>query len=349
MSFSVRGLLDLDSLECVLELVGPIGAAWLCCTSRIAASCKNAEAFWRSAYQMRERDLMGPPTPDILRSADPSETQPVANTCWRIRFAELYGPEVAKESRREELRQALLAQGLQLRNDSALCAEYVAKGRASVPGGLARVVSTMAEMNFYFTKTTYSDDHMTIQESLHERAWADADAALACGEEEEMNVETYFERFDRHKISEIAKQCALRRYAQQVLDVPLEYLRCAQERLLKQAPHSLKHPLQNLFAGDLQAAWVPPWESSEKPDERRVRLREAARLTQQHLEDSLQGHIEALRRLAQDGQQGESLELPSSISSGARAMLHGVAEDLGLLHESRGVGSTRALVVTRIA
>jgi hypothetical protein len=71
-------------------------------------------------------------------------------------------------ARYEELKDALHALNLVLRNDSRVCAEYVIDGTYSGPGtcqdkridgyvALEQVVAMMGEMNFLFTHTKYSD------------------------------------------------------------------------------------------------------------------------------------------------------------------------------------------------
>jgi hypothetical protein len=83
-----------------------------------------------------------------------------------------WGPSVLAErfERYMELKKKLEDEGLELRDDSKICAEYIVHGYYDGPdmdedGDLECVVAMMIEMDFFFTKSNYSDFMRNLRDS----------------------------------------------------------------------------------------------------------------------------------------------------------------------------------------
>lgn len=339
----VNRLLDNESLAHVFEYVGPVGVAALVITGHRAASSSSAELFWRTECMQREEEMeLFWREQGIGLQPSLTEAPLLVRESWCLRFSQMHGASCARDSRRARLELALRARGLELRSDSYWCARYVEAGCAGVPGGLAQVVDTMAEMSFYISKTTYCSERDNIQDELHERAWADAEAAQLAGEEDVLDFDTYFEPLGKRELSEFAKDRALRAYV--MLDCQANP-DCSEplESILRDVPPSLHDHVRRLLA----EASVEARSNEEEAAVRRARLRRIAREARSQAEDSLASHIEAIWCLHQDSASGDILTFPADLSSEGRARLHSYAEELGLVHESHGVGADRCLVVSR--
>lgn len=347
-------LLDVQSIDIVLEFIGPVDAAAVIMTNHVALTCERIESFWQDVCLKKERS-----------SFDPGENRLADVTRWRSAFANLYGAQCAKDSRRLRLEAALASRGLAVRSDSYLCASYVNDGSAAVEGGLSQVVDTMAEMAFFFSMTTYASEREAIEDYLHERAVSDAAAAVAAMEEPEISVHTYFERLDKHQLSEIAKGRALREYVQRLSPIygrvsKCESAKCVNDAIIANVPKSLHGKIHELLTVGI--VYVDPivqllteadfsmqtLGGDEDATARRARLRDQARQVQNHMDEYLAPHIEMVQRFAEQAEVGDQFSLPPGLSSDARARLHAFAEDAGLQHESRGVGAERSLVVSRV-
>lgn len=347
-------LLEMESLVQVFELLGPRDAALATSLCSSVAGSAHAEAYWRKACAEREAVVARFQDEEV----DLGDASAAAlGATWRYRFARLHGNDCAREHRWWRLEVALAEHGLELREDSVLCRQYVDEGGSSVEGGMTRVVDTMIEMDFYFRGTSYPDMHQAVVEELSERAWTDAQAAVEAGEDEELHPADYVEYIGRLDVSELAKERALRAYLEARLLAAGSASAGAGPRsasLLEGAPVSLHGRLRDLLAGAVQGQ-DGEWRvfgtrrlgNDEASSERRARLRARAQADRRQVEASLDPHIEAMQRLARAGARGAALQFPPCLGAGERARLHAVAEEMGLEHESVGVGSQRSLVVSR--
>lgn len=308
-------------------------------------------------------DLNANATEAVQNTGIVSGLEPSALGPWRSRFARVHGRECARSLRRQLLREALECRGLTLRNDSVMCSRYIRDGPTAVQGGLAQVVSIMAEMDFFFSETAYGWKRRDVAEELEERAEGDARDAFVTGEDEAINPEKYFEDLTVTEISDIAKRRALHSFVRDMHAKHSDKLgpRELLQVTLATAPSTLHAQLERLHSlliqegsgidngashtSLLQFGALPGEE--EEPVARRARLRAAAP-RESPLELRMAEHVEALRaffRRESGAENDNVLAFPPSLLSEERALLHEHAEALGLWHGSEGFGTERMLVV----
>lgn len=363
-------LLEFECIIRVFEFLGPVAATFLSLVFRAPLRSVHAQAFWRGTCEQfaSEAQPLIPMSPDVAaEECDNANMERPANQrhtftgCWHRTFANEHGQECSRKSRRERLTLALGARGLELRSDSALCAQFIEGGTSAIPAGLAYVVNTMAEMNFYFGETLYASERSALINELLEQAHKDALAAFTTGEEGAVKPEDYLETFDNATISEFAKKRALigfvRRFAlQRDCDEPV--VGNAPPALLATAPPTLHQHIAELYAklatapqvnGDVAELSMLPsgGDPGELAADRRSRLRTAAQQRRRCFASSLEPHVDSLRRFADGAAPYDVLRFPPSLSREERAWLHEVADELGLYHESEGMGLQRALTVRR--
>ena len=269
-----------------------------------------------------------------LRLWDESDpTADVLNVCaFRALVKMGAGAHFMKSHRKAMLEGALWRCGLSIRSDSWLCARFIDGG--PLAPALEQAVSGMQEMAFLHDHTLY----VLHREAIFAEGWEDAclmasDEEVATGEPVEMR--TFHAPLDAAELSSRAKMRALRAFAEEV---------GGREAAMACMPTSMH---ERLFAA-LTVQEELRYAAKSKAGKRAQRLaaREAAHAFHTAHEDQLSVVIEQLEELAR-GPAGVELHLPKSLTKRARAVLHDVADDLELMHESRGVGAERHLVVWR--
>lgn len=340
---------SLDCIRILLEHLGPASALRLLLTAQSFSTHLHAEPFWKAACELAQKDAG---TCSALATRDLSTTPHYIS--WQQRFAREHGPECAKRGRCERLRSALASQGLCLRSDSALCAQYINSDGAMT---LQDVVKVMAEMDFYFRKTSYPAARDAIMAEIEERAVADAQAAFEAGEETTIRPAIYLELVGQGELSRLAKERALERYVQQnfianVCEENSMSNACDDSKVrlnavLDSAPPSLHSRIRELYESiERNKIHTSSQPTREPSRERRTRLRDAFALSRALDEAAIRRHIQNVRSLAQgDDEMTTELRLPPTLTRSQRALLHDLAESLGLHHSSEGWGSERALVI----
>jgi hypothetical protein len=115
---------------------------------------------------------------------------------------------MARKTRKIALTSRLEDHGLELRSDSRMCEEYIQYG-----GHIDAVVEMMIEMEFFVTRTRYSEFFDQIVDEFERVHWRDAHLDREMWE--------YRERWDRDEVSQEAKDMALDAYVKAGLGLAL--------------------------------------------------------------------------------------------------------------------------------
>ena len=297
----------------------------------------------------------------------------IGGYCEFKRFKAFTGQSYMKVHRADELTAALKARGLALRQDSWLCNGYI-DGKPQV-GSLRDVVEGMAEMHFYFSKTRYAACRQRIAQEhfedardmyLDAMAWKDPDAGD--------DPSDYQVPLDAAQLSAAAKERSLRWLLAAVSSVPgpgREFIVANKisestwrEMIPATAPDAVHQLLREIVSrlsdrsvlvnSRLEELRYKDNRSGGRSDDENPRARpmraEMRSIVREQLKREkmeLQPHVAALHSL-REGPIGGERRFPASLSTRQRGLLHDLAEELGLAHDSDDQGDERHLVAWRV-
>jgi len=158
------------------------------------------------------RSILGAykPLKDTLNALDANHIEPLeyliayadnpVDTVGKIEHRLNY--EATKSQRREELKNALAVHGLELRNDSVVCAEYIQQGT----GELESIVKLMRQMNFFYKHTNYPVIYSQLSSQAYRIAKNDIYNEYGWVENLYYFEDLLEERIDRIQLSRVAKE-----------------------------------------------------------------------------------------------------------------------------------------------
>mmetsp|Transcript_4543 Transcript_4543/g.12037 ORF Transcript_4543/g.12037 Transcript_4543/m.12037 type:complete len:342 (+) Transcript_4543:39-1064(+) len=336
----IERLLEHDVGEHVASYLGPITVSTLRGVSKSVLTASSSrtggvQLFWRNECLARAGH--GAVQPDVV--------------CWLECFVSHHGETYMRTLRKERLEAALHERGLKFREDSWLCAEYVA--RRPQASSLNDVVDEMEIMAFLHRRTEY----VNIRESIHQDRWLEAcemasDAAHE-GDSPDPSLpsflpavpSSYHVPISPQEASERARRRAIEMWARASNRTPLNTIRVA--------PRSLQGKVGAILQWE-KDVWAAPDEpqlyTGLPKAAKRARRADAqcqVRRMREEEEAILAPHLEALNRVAASVS-GTLHHFPASLTSRQRSRLHDEAEELEVLaHASEGQGSERHLVVWR--
>ena len=318
-----------DVASLVVSMLTPIEATKLRGSSKPAlASVTNMHALWQLW-------------------AAPFQGSNTASSEGLSAFAKFPRHQFMCKHRETLLSAALRARNrsLRIRNDSWLCANYIAGRREA--GTLAAVVDGVEEMNFLFRAT----DYILCRELVAAEQWEDA-CEMAEDAGEPINPDYYHVALEPPVLSAAAKRRALQRFLSEH----------GREAAMDRAPACVRSRLVEV-SGDESADSADSAGSSAPAEQQHVRYaaldddakcarREGARRRAREIEQHEHMVLEALfaqLHQVEAGPVGGEHTFEASLSARVRAFLHTEADELGLEHESRGHGPERHLVVRKPA
>jgi len=354
-----------DAASCVAEKLDPISSTRLRGVCHAVCEALTSTAWAQQLWRQQCVDATA-----VQSAADAATV--AASGCQFVAFTMLHGPAHMRNLRTERLAQALHERDarLTLREDSWLCNSYIA-GRPQA-GSLENVVDGMEAMAFLFRETAYAEERDEVMQERWAAAVSMAGDAARDGASGVLLPMHFHLPLDPAEISARAKRRAVE-----------AWLRAARGRLghweavrrwsASRAPRGLQHAVAALVRGDRDAAalgqglrgrgscaatddaWggaLPPspydsYETLGETERRRCRaeVRRLCEARDSAEETALRAHLHALRTVAEDAARGREHLFPPTLTKRQRAALHDEAEELGLAHESRGIGVERRLVV----
>lgn len=310
-----------DDMACaVVTLLGAVGATALRAVSRLGLRAITHTVWARECWHLWTELACGS-----------SLGRRKLGQCAFAHFRAVGASKYMCACREKRLSAALQDRGLYLRRDSWLCESFIA-GQAQV-GSLEAVVNGMHEMSFFFGSTAYAQ----CQEHIADNCWEEACHMAA--DAGRGRPEDFYVPLEREALSAAAKQQALRQL------ISAQGLK----KVLLIAPPFLHRRVRSLGSG-IDVENTEELRYATKSDTAKQRQRDLAhrRVQERRDEDNkILGaqRLELLRLTSLS--MGSEHHFPASLSSRVRAVLHGEAEDLGLMHESRGRGRKRHLVAWR--